>query len=76
MFCTICAIISPRWIQCDTKSREYLLQPNNREATHCFANGILLRHASLATVGCEALRTNVSRILWDGNGIVRKRYDC
>ena len=47
-----------------------------REATHCSANGILPRHASLVTVGCEALGTSVSRILRDGNRTVRGCYDC
>jgi hypothetical protein len=31
-----------------------------REVTHCSANGILPRHASLVTVRCEALGTSVS----------------
>ncbi len=47
-----------------------------QDSTWCSAAGILPRHASLVTVGCEALGTSVSLIPQDGNETVRGRRDC
>jgi hypothetical protein len=47
-----------------------------QDSTRRSAAGILPRHASLVTVGCEALGTSVSLIPRDGNEIVRGRCDC
>jgi len=47
-----------------------------QDSTRSSAAGILPRHASLVTVGCEALGTSVSLIPRDGNETARGRCDC